>query len=94
MAESFDTFIALVNSIKKYSKEQQNKNTSAKLDEPLRKQIYRKHFRGLTTTKGFTKQGNLWKLKANGTKKQGKESNVPKWLTDAEVNILYDKYLH
>ena len=52
---------------------------------------------GLSTTKSFTKKGNVWKLQANDLqKKQGKEnkSNATEALTVDEVNILYGEYLH
>ena len=51
----------------------------------------------LSTTKSFTKQGNVWKLEANDLKKKqgkGNKSNAAEALTDDQVNILYEKYLH
>ena len=96
MAESSNRFIVLDNPTKKYIQKQQNKKTRAKTRAT---NVLKKANMpwALSTTKSFTKQGNVWKLQANDLqKKQGKEnkSNATEALTVDEVNILYGEYLH
>ena len=51
----------------------------------------------LPTAKSFTTQENVWEHEANElpkSKAKGNKLNAAVALTDYEVNILYEEYLH
>ena len=98
MAESSNRYLALVKLTKRYIKKQQNKKTRAKTMTRPRKGFKTSNMLWALSTSKTVYQANKC-LEARSkrlTRRQGKgnNSNAAVALTDAEVKILYEEYLH